>query len=142
MQMLAAARNGTPEKEGAKELKLLKDRNVSTSAVWGRRHAVWSRGRASWRRAFAGFVSVRGPWIPMGHPLVPTRDLESAPVMRSRACVTDAVNAAHFRKRRVRIRLPTGGAGADVSGARLSRHPAGDTHFLYPFSLLTPHSAS
>lgn len=30
MRMLADARNGTPEVEGAKELKLLKDRNVST----------------------------------------------------------------------------------------------------------------
>lgn len=29
IQMLAEARNGTPEKEGAKEYKLLKDRNVS-----------------------------------------------------------------------------------------------------------------
>ena len=33
MRMLADARNGTPDVEGAKELKLLKDRNVSPSGA-------------------------------------------------------------------------------------------------------------
>lgn len=33
MQMLAAGRGGKPEVEGAKELKLLKDRNVSTKTA-------------------------------------------------------------------------------------------------------------
>jgi NADPH-ferrihemoprotein reductase len=31
IQMLAEGRGGTPDKEGAKEFKLLKDRNVSTT---------------------------------------------------------------------------------------------------------------
>jgi hypothetical protein len=43
MQMLAAGRNGTPEKEGAKELKLLKDRNVSTEGRW-----KWPVACTSW----------------------------------------------------------------------------------------------
>lgn len=33
MKMLAEAKGGSPEVEGAKELKLLKDRNVSVPAV-------------------------------------------------------------------------------------------------------------
>jgi hypothetical protein len=32
VQMLAAGKNGTPEVEGAKELKLLKERNVSVGS--------------------------------------------------------------------------------------------------------------
>lgn len=46
--MLAKGRNGTPEKEGVKELKLLKDRNVSvTDGNSGRGDACVVRASAA-----------------------------------------------------------------------------------------------
>lgn len=55
MRMLAEARNGTPEVEGAKELKLLKDRNVS---IYTSLPHSGSRGASGRRRISELIISV------------------------------------------------------------------------------------